>query len=137
MTRVEYLKSYIGSVWKDDLAVKVCVRLIDFIADSPEYQSRFLTYNAIARITDTGLPQREALIRAVSILSGRFEVLKMHFLFIDGDGNEFPLEDEDARHIIDDGFYIHPETRVKVDGIKDYMFPYYEGNRHALLSKVE
>lgn len=133
MTHADYLKSYIGSVWKDDVAASVCLRLIDYIAISPANQSQFLTYNAIARIAGTDSDHRDALVRAVSILSGRFNVLKMHFLFIDVEGNEYPLEDEDARHIIDDGFYYHPETRVKIEGIKDFIYPYYEGDKESLL----
>lgn len=136
MTRAEYLKRYIADRWSGDRASEVCLSIIDFIVSNPSNKSSFLTYNSIARISDSDGSDVNDLIRAVSILSGRFSALKMHFVFIDEQGAEFPLPDEDAKDILSDGYYVHPNTRERIEGISKYIYPYYEGDKPRLLSEA-
>lgn len=126
------LKDYISKRWPSGQISEVCARIIDFVASNPESRSRFLTYAALGRIAGVKEGEVEQLVKAVSILSARFNILTMHFVFIDGEGNEYPLEDEDARMIMQDGYLNHPDSNERVDNISAFLYPYYEGNKNSL-----
>jgi len=130
------IKRHIAERWKDDVAARVCNSIIDYIVSNPASRSRYLTYSALKRISRNVPAESDDVYRAAALLSSRFSVLFLHFSFIDDSGKEYPLEDDDAKLILLDGWMDHPETRQRITDIAEHLYPYYEGNKPVLMSSA-
>lgn len=135
MTEAEAIKKYIGDRWQGDPAADLCSLIIDFIVHNSAADSKMMTYVSLAKIADQE-PINEDLVRAVAILSARFDALIMHFMLIDDDGKYHFLEDAEVGERFGISGASHPVTGQLIEQSATNIVPYYEGNRPYLLSAV-
>lgn len=135
MRNVELIKSQVAEKWSDGKTVEFCVTILDFIDARPRKDSSHLTFNVLAKIVGQSSVNQE-LLAAVTILSAHFTALNLRFLFIDEDGAEHYLDDDEAKDWIQGDVVAHPESGKLIQEAEKYLFPYYEGNKSFLEQEV-
>ncbi|WP_430427873.1 hypothetical protein [Parasphingorhabdus sp.] len=137
MIYAERIKSKIVDVWSQDDAqtVKFCHALIDYIANEPNQKTEILTYGSIAQVLEI-TPDNPTLSRVVAILSSNFDALTLGFSFFD-ESETYYLEDEEIKLWIRNRILYHPNTGELVEQAGENIYPYFIGNKSALISKVE
>lgn len=119
---VERMKSDLMQSWPESSARALAIHLLESIARMPSSERKMLTYRSLANaagcpISDSGLHAAIAILSASDALDPRA-------MFVDSDGEEYDLNDEEFRQARD-GYFIHPHSGNPVTDYKDRIFVYF------------
>jgi hypothetical protein len=120
---LEQLKEKLIEGHPNDLAVPLCLQILDYLDRLPPQETRQLSPLSLANGIDH--PLNELLLRAITILvAGAVDVLDTRVLFIDDD-QAIDIDTEELKHARDTGSLVHPMTGELVQNYEEKLFPYF------------
>ena len=135
MTRLDQIARQLEARWSNDPAYPSCMKILKFIAQNEPQKSAMLTYQDVAQIV--GDPRfSDETERALTLLTSRFRVLALHFVFIDDEGERHYLDDDEASAFVQEGTYADPESGREIADPAAHLFPYYQARADELLQEV-
>ncbi|KEO53764.1 hypothetical protein [Thalassospira permensis] len=131
---LENARNEVVAGWGGTQAAKLCMRILDYIAEANFQELRMLTFRQLCNASKLDAVN-EDLIAALAILtSEKVDVLKSGALFVDIDETEYELSSEELRQIQLYGTFIHPDTGEAVDEIEARVFPFFAPSDKLALS---
>lgn len=119
------LKDSVIEVLGKSQTAETCVNLIDALLSLPPQEGSFLTLSSLQNLLDSNEID-ENLVRAVQFLtSSQFHLLKAHGQFVDNDGTEHTLDDEEFDEVLLNGTIAHPSTGNVLDNARDMVVPFF------------
>lgn len=133
----EEIKAELSDRWADDPPIiRLCLRLVDFVASLPEEHARMLTFRTLSRAAGKNQIDEE-LLRALTILvSSRVAALDAHALLVDEDGTENELEPVVLADARASGELIHPETGEPVPEFETKVIPFFVPSARLLAGET-
>ena len=119
------IKAELEKRWRDDLIVRLCMALVDYIGSLPADQLKMLTFPTLSRaVGETRID--DELMRALTILvSSRIAALDARALLVDDDQSEHELDSEELAEARATGRLIHPETGEPVPEFESRVIPFF------------
>lgn len=117
--------------WGGDPAEALCLAILQYMLGQPSQKLSMLTFADFISIAGRENVDGE-LMRAISILVSSVDALDTRYMFIDDDGEEFELDDEEIAEARKTGLFVHPETGRPVDEYERKLFPFFTPSRAFL-----
>lgn len=101
-------------------------RFISYLENAPAQKLQMLTYSDVASILGKQSVDNEVLQTIAILTSSTCHVLDSKLLFIDRDtGEEFELNDDQARLAVLKDEFAHPEKGTLVPNFKKMLHPFF------------
>jgi hypothetical protein len=136
MRRADWVRDQIRKRWGDGAATSYCELILDFIVSHAAPESEMLTFGLLANITHVDAANTD-LHQAVAILASRFAALSSEFVLFTEDGKAHYLTHEEREAFLSEGIVADPATGLLVEDAAERVFPYFVGQRAALLGDVQ
>lgn len=105
-----------------------CLKLIDALYEVDEAEGKFLTFTMLQKMV--GCDEIDSkFVEAVQFLtSSTYSVLHAHGQFVDIDGSEFTLSDQEFNEVLLSGSLIHPRTGDEIKDARGDVIPFFSLN---------
>lgn len=129
---LEKIREELNASWKNLPAADLCMRILDYVENTPREELRFLTYMNLSMAA--GLKEINGdLLAAVNMLtSSNLALLDAHALFIDDDEEEFEIPTNDLANALLTGEFTHPETGELVPDYEKHVIPFFAPTERLL-----
>lgn len=129
---LDHLRKELLDLWQDVPAAEICMKILDFVENTPQDQLRFLTFATLSRAAGRQGVDSD-LLAAVNILAGsKLALFDVHALFIDDDETEHEVSPEEIAEARATGKFIHPETGERVSDYERHIIPFFSPNKRLI-----
>ncbi len=123
---IEELKGQVKDVWRDQPAVELCFRVLDFLgsAKKPE-QLKMITFRDLVRVTGKNTVDSDLLTAVAILTNSSLSVLDARVLLVDDDDKEYEISSEDFAEARRTGTLIHPYSGSAISDFEDHIIPFF------------
>lgn len=126
MMNYEKVIDYINDRWPETVSGRLAKAIVREIAPLRSQEAQCLSYGDL--LSMAGLCELSSDFHsAITILTaGKCPVLRAYGVFVDADGDEFPVTGEDFSALMSNNFLVHPSTGEVIEDASAYVAPVFE-----------
>lgn len=108
--------------------VELCLQIVRSLLELPDEEGQFLTYTSLQKLAHVEAIDSQLVSAVAFLTSSRLAVLHPRGQYVDGDGNEYTLDDVEFQELIVNGTVVHPDTGEVIENAKEFVVPFFEKN---------
>lgn len=117
---------HIQKTWPNDPSGEIAQRLASYIFTLREQESSCLSYVDLLEIVELKEITNDFQSALTILLAGQHPLLKAYGIFVDENGDEFPVRDQEFSDLMNDGLLIHPNTGEEVKNAQRKVAPVFQ-----------
>ena len=122
---VDAIKDELLQRWRDEPAAKLCLNIVDFMAQAPHEQLVMLTFGTLSHAAGKKSVDSELLTAITILASSKIAVLDPKALFIDDDETEYEISTEELADAQESGALVHPYTGETLTNFESKIMPFF------------
>jgi len=125
MMNFEELRKTAVAVLGPTASADTCVRLAEALLELAPSEAEYLTYTSFKQLLNKDEIDQPLISAVYFLTSSTFSILTAHGQFIDENGDEFPLDDDQFQSVLMTNTVVHPRSGEIVKGAKSLVSPYF------------
>lgn len=125
MTNLDELRKTAVSVLGETPSADTCVRLAEALLALEPRETEFLTYTTFQKLLNKDVIDPPLMSAVFFLTSSTHSMLTAHGQFIDDNGDEFPLDDEQFQMALKTNTVVHPRSGELINDANSQVSPYF------------
>ncbi|MFC0200584.1 hypothetical protein [Paracoccus rhizosphaerae] len=120
------LFSYIETRWANEVSGHLAKVIAERVMSLRPQEADCLSYPDLLSMVGRRYIDRDFQAALTILTAGKHALLRAYGVYVDEDGNEYPLRGEDFTALLSENVLVHPQTGEVVENAAQHVAPVFE-----------